>query len=96
MSSSDHVPYIAEKLSARAFQRYMGRYGSDEEKGSRQAGKVGQSKKASSATIVALLRQRDTGRILMMIDDPESGISGLTRGPEFSPQAESEPLKLRE
>jgi hypothetical protein len=60
VSTSDHVPYIAEKLSARAFQRYMGRYGSDEEKGSRQAGKVGQSKKASSATIVALLRQRDS------------------------------------
>ena len=59
VSTSDHVPYIAGKLSARAFQRYMGRYGSDEEQGSRQATEVEQSEKASSATIVALVRLGD-------------------------------------
>ena len=37
----------------------MGRYGSDEEQGSRQATEVGQSEKASSDTYVSLLRQGD-------------------------------------
>ena len=38
----------------------MGRYGSDEEQGSRQATEVEQSEKASSVNILSLLRLRDS------------------------------------
>ena len=47
-------------LSVSTFRTCAGRYGTDEEPGTRQATEVGQWEKASSDTIVSLLRLRDS------------------------------------
>ena len=47
-------------LSVSTFRTCVGRYGTDEEQGTRQATEVGQWEKASSDTYVSLVPQGDT------------------------------------